>query len=39
MISFGSVTLGALSYLVYARKERGHLVHTEALQGLLKKSR
>jgi hypothetical protein len=34
-----SVGLGALSYLVYARKERGHLVHLGGFEALLKKSR
>ncbi|GAA5885225.1 hypothetical protein JCM16303_005963 [Sporobolomyces ruberrimus] len=41
IISFTSVVLGALCYLVYVRKERGHLVHfdewTERL--LLKKKK
>lgn len=42
MISYASVLLGAACYLVYVRKERGHLVHvhewTERL-GLLKKQK
>ncbi|BGO90469.1 hypothetical protein NBRC10512_006745 [Rhodotorula toruloides] len=39
VISFASVTAGALSYLVYARKERGHLVHLEWTEALLRKTR
>ncbi|KPV76171.1 uncharacterized protein RHOBADRAFT_34793 [Rhodotorula graminis WP1] len=39
VISFVSVGLGALSYLVYARKERGHLVHLAWTEALLKKGR
>ncbi|BGP38845.1 hypothetical protein JCM10449v2_002783 [Rhodotorula kratochvilovae] len=39
VISFASVCCGALSYLVYARKERGHLVHLEWTEALLRKTR
>ncbi|GAA6000247.1 uncharacterized protein JCM10292_004052 [Rhodotorula paludigena] len=38
-ISFGAVCCGAASYLVYARKERGHLVHTGWMEPLLRKGR
>ncbi|GAA6008465.1 hypothetical protein JCM10207_007121 [Rhodosporidiobolus poonsookiae] len=39
LISFCSVFLGACSYLIYARKERGHLVHLSWTEPLLKKVR
>ncbi|BGP14826.1 hypothetical protein JCM10213_002735 [Rhodosporidiobolus nylandii] len=39
VISFCSVALGAVSHLVYVRRERGHLVHLEWTGALLKKVR
>ncbi|GAA5835722.1 hypothetical protein JCM11251_007408 [Rhodosporidiobolus azoricus] len=39
LISFVSVALGCVSYLVYVRRERGHLVHAEWGRALLKKVR
>lgn len=35
LASFASVCLGALSYLFYVRKERGHLIHIEWTERLL----
>ncbi|GAA5840724.1 hypothetical protein JCM5353_005745 [Sporobolomyces roseus] len=37
VISFASVILGALCYLIYVRKERGHLIHLEWTEKLLHK--
>lgn len=37
LASFISVGLGTLCYLFYVRKERGHLVHLDWAEGLLRK--
>ncbi|GAA6025360.1 hypothetical protein JCM11491_002746 [Sporobolomyces phaffii] len=37
VVSYASVVLGALCYLVYVRNERGHLVHLEWTERLLSK--
>ncbi|GAA5975498.1 hypothetical protein JCM10908_005179 [Rhodotorula pacifica] len=39
LISFCAVVCGALCYLIYAKKERGHLVHLEWTERLLHKQR
>ncbi|POY76866.1 hypothetical protein BMF94_0118 [Rhodotorula taiwanensis] len=39
LISFCAVVAGAACYLIYARKERGHLVHLEWTERLLHKQR
>lgn len=37
--SFASVCMGALSYLYYVKKERGHLIHTEWTEVLLRRKK
>lgn len=39
LISFCAVVCGAACYLIYAKKERGHLVHLEWTERLLHKAR
>ncbi|GAA5961411.1 hypothetical protein JCM8115_003438 [Rhodotorula mucilaginosa] len=39
LISFCAVVCGAACYLIYAKKERGHLVHLEWTERLLHKTR
>lgn len=39
LASFASVTAACVCYLFYVRQTRGHLVHLEWAEGLLKKKR
>jgi iron-regulated transporter 1 len=35
LVSFASVVVGAFTYSIYVRRERGHLLHWECVEALL----